>query len=102
MTPASTAREHRRHFGHRVHGPWIRPVPVETGSEYRGKGRPSAILVTVAADENRPRFRDDDARSDCAFHSCRDLDHNFKLEALGQCKPPPRHVLLVPPSGESV
>ena len=27
---------------------------------------------------------------------------NAEPEALGQCKPPPRHVLPVPPSGESV
>ena len=27
---------------------------------------------------------------------------NVKLEALGQCIPPPRHVLPVPPSGKSV
>jgi len=25
-----------------------------------------------------------------------------QLEALGQCKPMPRHVLPVPPSGESI
>jgi len=31
----------------------------------------------------------------------RHLAHK-KLEALGQCKPLPRHILPMPPSGESV
>ena len=51
-------------------------------------------------------------RVDCLFDSIRArISNNFymvstfqniKLEALGQCIPPPRHVLPVPPSGESL
>jgi len=30
------------------------------------------------------------------------INAETQLEAPGQCKPPPRHVLPVPPSGESL
>ena len=42
------------------------------------------------------------ALSVCNVKIYRKLKNIYQLEALGQCVPPPSHVLPVPPSGESV
>ena len=47
-------------------------------------------------------FSSDARMSSPLFQDSLTQTMHTKLEALGQCIPPPRHVLPVPPSGESV